>query len=100
MTYELEPLYIELTAPKGAYEVTLTINAESDCVFSVFEDNFGTVRDEFPIKQNTSEDVIFTTKSCGSIVIEKGKTSNGYAKNQLYYNTTFSGGVLFFYGNY
>ena len=34
------------------------------------------------------------------IVIEKGKTSNGYAKNQLYYNTTFSGGVLFFYGNY
>lgn len=70
MTYELEPLYIELTAPKGAYEVTLTINAESDCVFSVFEENFGTVRDEFPIKQNTSEDVIFTTKSCGSIVIE------------------------------
>ena len=70
MTYELEPLYIELTAPKGTYEVTLTIHSESDCVYSVFEENFGTVRENSPIKQNTSEDVIFTTKCCGSIVIE------------------------------
>ena len=70
MTYKLEPLFIELNAPEGLYEVVLTINAESDCVYSVYDGNYGTVCENSTIKKGTSYDVLFNTQSRGTIIIE------------------------------
>ena len=43
--YKLEPLVIALNAPKGNYEVTVSINAHCDTVLSIFEENIGFVAD-------------------------------------------------------
>ena len=67
--YKLEPLVINLTAPKGEYEVTLTINAESDTMCTISEKSQGTVAEDKPLMQGKT-DIIFTVQTDGDIAIE------------------------------
>mgnify|MGYP003506226030 CR=1 FL=1 len=71
MTFELEPLLIDLTVPKGCYEVTLTIKSESDTVFSVYEENIGYVAENETIKNGECRDLTFivTTDENISVMI-------------------------------
>lgn len=68
--YKLEPLVIELTAPKGRYEVTVTINAECDCIFSVFEEYIGYAVNGKEISNGTSMDIVFESKTDDGISIK------------------------------
>ena len=67
--YKLEPLVINLTAPKGEYEVTLTINAERDTLCTISEKTQGTVAEDKPLMQGKT-DIIFTVQTDGDISIE------------------------------
>lgn len=67
--YTLEPLLIELAAPEGEYEVTLTINAESDTLCTISEKSQGTVAEDKPLMQGKT-DIIFTVQTDGDISIE------------------------------
>ena len=79
MTFELEPLLIDLTVPKGCYEVTLTIKSESDTVFSVYEENIGYVAENETIKNG--EYPIYTN---GYIVSKKGdEVANKWIENVI-----------------
>ncbi len=69
--YTLEPLMIVLNAPNGTYEVTVTINAETDTIFSVSEAAVGFVAEDREISRGTSTDIVFNTRTTSdSIVIE------------------------------
>ena len=67
--YKLEPLVINLTAPKGECEVTLTINAESDTMCTISEKSQGTVTEDKPLMQGKT-DIIFKVQTDGDISIE------------------------------
>ena len=67
--YKLEPLVINLTAPKGECEVTLTINAESDTMCTISEKSQGTVTENKPLMQGKT-DIIFKVQTDGDISIE------------------------------
>ena len=67
--YKLEPLVINLTAPKGEYEVTLTISAESDTICTISEKSQGTVTEDKPLMQGKT-DIIFKVQTDGDISIE------------------------------
>ena len=67
--YKLEPLVINLTAPKGEYEVTLTINAERDTLCTISEKTQGTVAEDKPLMQGKT-DIIFKVQTDGDISIE------------------------------
>lgn len=67
--YTLEPLLIELAAPEGEYEVTLTINAESDTLCTISEKSQGTVAEDKPLMQGKT-DIIFKVQTDGDISIE------------------------------
>ena len=67
--YKLEPLLIELRAPKGEYDVTLTINAERDTLCTISEKSQGTVTKYKPLMQGKT-DIIFKVQTDGDISIE------------------------------
>ena len=67
--YKLEPLIIELTAPKGEYQVTLTITAESDNVCTISEISQGTVAEDKPLMQGKT-DIVFKVHADGDILIK------------------------------
>lgn len=67
--YNLEPLVITLNAPKGNYEITVTIKSQSDTVFSVFEDTAGFVAEDREIVTGTSTDIKFKTSTDDGIAI-------------------------------
>ena len=67
--YKLEPLVINLTAPKGECEVTLTINAESDTMCTISDKSQGTVTEDKPLMQGKT-DIIFKVQTDGDISIE------------------------------
>ena len=67
--YKLEPLVINLTAPKVECEGTLTINAESDTMCTISEKSQGTVTEDKPLMQGKT-DIIFKVQTDGDISIE------------------------------
>lgn len=68
--YNLEPLVIELNAPKGNYEVTVTIKSQCDTVFSIFEKTAGFVTEDREIHTGESTDITFKTQTQGGITVK------------------------------
>lgn len=68
--YNLEPLIIELNAPEGKYEVTVSIKSHDDTVFSVFEDSAGFVTEGKEITNGASTDITFKTQTNGGITVK------------------------------
>lgn len=68
--YALEPLVIELNAPAGDYEVTVSIKSHSDTVFSIFEDSSGFVTEDREIRKDESTDIIFKTQTQSGIQVK------------------------------
>ena len=56
--YSLEPLVITLNAPKGNYEVTVSVKSHCDTVFSVFEESAGFVTEDKEITNGANTDII------------------------------------------
>ncbi len=67
--YRLEPLVIELNAPKGNYEITVSIKSHNDTVFSIFEENTGFVTKDKEIQNGASTDIKFETSTNDGIVV-------------------------------
>lgn len=61
--YSLEPLVITLNAPKGNYEVTVSVKSHCDTVFSVFEKTAGFVTEDREITTGANTDIIFKTST-------------------------------------
>lgn len=59
MIYELEPLEINLPAQSGTYNVTVSIKAHSDTVFSIAEDSCGYIVEDSEIYENETRDITF-----------------------------------------
>ena len=70
MIYELEPLEINLPAPSGTYNVTVSIKAHSDTVFSIAEDSCGYIVEDSEIYENETRDVSFSVKADDTINIK------------------------------
>lgn len=68
--YKLEPLIIELNAPAGNYEVTVSIKSHSDTVFSISEKTSGFVTEDRNIRNGESTDITFKTQTQGGIQIK------------------------------
>ena len=67
--YSVEPLVITLNAPKGNYEVTVSIKSHCDTVFSVFEDTVGFVTEDREILKGASTDIKFKTSTDDGIAV-------------------------------
>ncbi len=70
MMYELEPLEINLPVPDGTYNVTLSIKAHSETVFSVFEDSIGFILEDSEIEENGNRDILFKVATKDGINIK------------------------------
>lgn len=59
MIYELEPLEINLPAPSGTYNVTVSIKAHCETVFSLHEATEGFITEDCEIYENETRDITF-----------------------------------------
>ena len=70
MMYKLEPLEINLPAPSGTYNVTVSIKSHIDNVFSLFEDSLGAIIENAEIGENEARDINFKITTDGAINIK------------------------------
>ena len=59
MNYEKQPLHISLPAPNGAYEVTVTVTAHEDIVFTIYAQSRRVMVQECKLKKGVSKDFTF-----------------------------------------
>lgn len=64
MDYDKEPMLIRTPVPNGTYEVTLTITAHEDIVFSVFTQSRRFAVQDMDLKKNCSADIVFNVSVC------------------------------------
>ncbi len=64
MTYEKEPLHIHTDVPNGAYEVTLSITAHEDIVFSALTQSRRFMVRDAKLSKGRSEDIVFDASVC------------------------------------
>lgn len=62
--YTNEPLLISMNVPNGNYEVTVSIKAHSDTVFSVLSQRRRFIANDIEIKANNSIDITFNANVC------------------------------------
>ncbi len=62
--YVNEPLVISMAVPNGNYEVTVTIKAHEDTVFSIFTQSRRFIRNDVEIKNGESMDIVFNSNVC------------------------------------
>lgn len=67
--FNLEPLVIALNAPKGNYEVTVSIKSHCDTVFSVFEETAGFIIEDREITTGANTDIMFRTSTDDGIEV-------------------------------
>lgn len=63
-SYINEPLVISMAVPNGNYEVTLSIKAHEDTVFSVLSQSRRFIRNDVVIKDGESMDIVFNANVC------------------------------------
>ena len=63
-SYINEPLVISMPVPNGNYEVTLSITAHEDTVFSVLSQSRRFIRNDVEIKSGESMDIVFNANVC------------------------------------
>ena len=68
-SFNLEPLVIVLNAPRGNYEVTVSIKSHCDTVFSVFEETAGFIIEDREITTGASADIMFRTSTDDGIEV-------------------------------
>ena len=68
-SFNLEPLVIVLNAPRGNYEVTVSIKSHCDTVFSVFEETAGFITEDREITTGASADIMFRTSTDDGIEV-------------------------------
>jgi len=62
--YENEPLMISLRVPNGNYEVTVSVTAHEDTVFSIRTQTRRFVLTDEPIKAGETKDIVFDVNVC------------------------------------
>lgn len=67
--FNLEPLVIALNAPRGNYEVTVSIKSHCDTVFSVFEETAGFIIEDREITTGANTDIMFRTSTDDGIEV-------------------------------
>lgn len=70
MTYQKEPLEINMPAQSGKYNVTVSVKAHSDTVFSLWEASYGYVTENSDIGENEARDICFTADITDCISIK------------------------------
>lgn len=70
MTYQLEPLEINLPTQSGTYSVTVSINAHSTTEFSICEETAGYVTENCHINENENRDITFMVTVTNAILIK------------------------------
>lgn len=68
-SFNLEPLVIVLNAPRGNYEVTVSIKSHCDTVFSVFEETAGFIIEDREITTGANTDIMFRTSTDDGIEV-------------------------------
>lgn len=63
-SYINEPLAISMAVPNGNYEVTLSVKAHEDTVFSVLSQSRRFIRNDVEIKNGESMDIVFNANVC------------------------------------
>ena len=63
-SYTNEPLVISIEVPNGNYEVTVSIKAHEDTVFSLLSHARRFIRNDVEIKANESMDITFNANVC------------------------------------
>lgn len=74
MNYEKEPLCIKTKVPNGTYEVTLSITAHEDIVFSVMTQSRRFMAQNSRLEKGCSEDIVFNASVCDYRRRESGLT--------------------------
>lgn len=64
MNYEKEPLCISTPVPNGTYEVTVTISAHEDIVFTVLAQSRRFMAQNIELKKGASTDITFNVSVC------------------------------------
>ena len=64
MNYYNEPLHISLKAPNGTYEVTVTVSAHEDIVFTIYAQSRRVMVQNCEMKKGESRDFIFNVSVC------------------------------------
>ena len=75
MNYEKKPLHISTPVPNGTYEVTVTITAHSDIVFTIYAQSRRIMVQEHSMKAGEKKDFTFDVSVC-----DTNKRDFGYAK--------------------
>lgn len=65
-----EPLFINLSAPCGTYNITVSLTAYSNCVFSISEKSTGTVTENVRLDHGENKDICFTASTKQDISIQ------------------------------
>ena len=61
MNYEKEPLHISTSVPNGTYEVTVTVTAHEDIVFTILSQSRRFMAQDINLGKGESTDITFTS---------------------------------------
>lgn len=75
--YRKEPLEIKYAVPNGNYEVSLSITAEADSIYTVYSQNRCSVRENVGIKSGETQTITFVVCVCDYIRRETEHKVNG-----------------------
>lgn len=64
MNYEKEPLHISTPVPNGTYEVTVTVTAHEDIVFTILSQSRRFMAQDINLGKGESTDITFNVSVC------------------------------------
>ena len=64
MNYEKEPLHISTSVPNGTYEVTVTVTAHEDIVFTILSQSRRFMAQDINLGKGESTDITFNVSVC------------------------------------
>ena len=64
MNYEKEPLHISTSVPNGTYEVTVTVTAHEDIIFTILSQSRRFMAQDINLGKGESTDITFNVSVC------------------------------------
>lgn len=64
MNYEKEPLHISTSVPNGTYEVTVTVTAHEDMIFTILSQSRRFMAQDIKLGKGESTDITFNVSVC------------------------------------
>ena len=64
MNYEKEPLHISTSVPNGTYEVTVTVTAHEDIIFTILSQSRRFMAQDINLGKGESSDITFNVSVC------------------------------------